>query len=70
MLGFNPNTYKNLTLLKSKKPEELELTIRSIQMPVHVVSIYYADGLHCAWIVTQRKLIQTIKKEKKNEKVI
>lgn len=57
------NTYSNLQSISARTPEKLQEIIRSIPHQVEVITIYFANGAHIAWIRTHAIL----KKVKKGE---
>lgn len=55
---------KNLKLLKARTAEDLQKQIESITLPVYIKFMYYADGMHIAWIMTQAKVVKSKKETK------
>lgn len=54
--GDSLNKYQNMQVISADKAETLQDILASIKLQIHIVSLYYAEGKHYAWIVPSRKL--------------
>jgi hypothetical protein len=54
----NLNNLGKLTFLQADSPEGLEAQIKSIRLPVRILSLYFADGMHVAWIMTDAIIVK------------
>ena len=58
----NLNGFSNLTYLEASTPSELEKMIKSIRVPLGLITIYFDGTKHIAWVRGNFK--KKIKKEK------
>jgi hypothetical protein len=56
------SNYKNLEFFQDKTPEGLKAQMAQIRLPFEIVSLYYANGNHVAWLNLSRK----VKKQEKS----
>lgn len=58
------NLKDSLNFLTGNSPEELELMLKQINLPVQIISIYSSGSKHYAWFITTAKIKKV--KEKSN----
>jgi hypothetical protein len=58
------NGLQNLTYLTGNSPEEIVTQIKSIRLPVRIISIYAMGSKHICWVETTAKLNKVSKKDK------
>jgi len=61
--GENLTNYPNLAFLKSKSAEGLKKQLSQIYLPHKIISMYFADGYHYAWVSTTNPIKKTLKKK-------
>jgi hypothetical protein len=60
----NLNNLQKVQFLSALSPDDLQAQIKSIRYPMALLSIYFANGRHVAWFLTDAKIVKKTGKEK------
>jgi hypothetical protein len=60
------NVNEKLEFFQADSPEELKTFIKSVRLPLYIVSIYSVGSKHIAWFLTDARIKRTKKEGKKN----